>query len=296
MQPIVKVSRAVKPSTVDGVELYVTDSACGMSQIGLARFVDVDEKNIRDLLSLINNKDLKGFEKYYNQELFLPVIGFKNAKIVNSRLCADICTYYAYKATVTTETAKFSLEKFASIGIDTWMRKETGASNGLTSTNPDITALIQQTIRLHQELIDQKDITIKLQESVIASKSYLSNATYDSPGLERLIEASQIKTKALVSGDKPVKFTLKEWLSYQGLHIEDRMYRQLRLKVSQVFEGLKDRTPELEWRVSDGGNSIRPYVYGQMDFPLLKSIFHQVLDAYTSEANTSQLVDKAIHN
>lgn len=290
----------VKPSIVEGVELYATPLGNGMSQVGLARFVGVDEKSIRDLLNNIYQGNVPELINYADTPLYLPVAGFKNAKIVRSDVCAEICSYYVYEKN--NEVARFSIKKFASIGIDSWIKQEVGEVNNARALAPDVTELVQQTIRLNQELLQQKDMTIRLQQAVIENQKFLETSTKNAPGLKKMMIATQKQQQQPTLGTrdngKPVRLSLLEWLAHTGHDLEEidqTLYRQFRLKVGETYKSLRESKPAKEWRVSPlkadgtGGNSIQPYVYEGSDFPLLETVWNQTVDEYNNALLEAEL-------
>ncbi len=124
----------VSPTIVDGIEFYVSTDGkhCGVSQVGLARLCGVGESGIRSLLTKLGGssvrtveaknllKDLKG------KDLYLALGSNQQAKIINGKVAARIIRYFAFESVKQTDEAKFSLGKFAEIGIDTWIKEVTG--------------------------------------------------------------------------------------------------------------------------------------------------------------------------
>jgi hypothetical protein len=123
-------SGPIKPQLVDGIELYATDSESGMSQRGLARFCGVDNNAIIKLLENLTGEETssKSLNRFAGQDLHCGVEGERGARIIRSEVCAAICEYYAFESKARNETALFSLRKFSSRGIDSWIREVTGHS------------------------------------------------------------------------------------------------------------------------------------------------------------------------
>jgi hypothetical protein len=161
-------SNPIKPQLVDGIELYATDSECGMSQIGLARFCGVTHQTIGALLTSVaaGKVSSKYLEPFAGQDLYLQATGDNNAKIIRSEVCSAICKYYAFESKAKNETAMFSLGKFADLGIDSWIRDVTGHSLK-PALNPHEIAL-----QLSMELIE-------VQRQLNASQAQLIAATED---------------------------------------------------------------------------------------------------------------------
>jgi hypothetical protein len=118
----------IKPQMVDGIELYATDSECGMSLAGLARFCGVHKSTLQGLLTNIRGGQNvpKMLQSLIGQELFVAGNFDNGAKIIKSHVCAAICRYYALESKAKNDTAMFSLCKFSDLGIDRWIRDVTG--------------------------------------------------------------------------------------------------------------------------------------------------------------------------
>lgn len=277
---------AVRPVFFNDIELYVSHLGCGMSQSGLGRFVGTSESTIRELLSnLQQGKGYDSLSHLYGKELFVNITTTNNANVVKSSVCAAICQYFAYDSKLPLDAAKFSLEKFATMGIDNWIKSNAKSKND----NLNINELLAQTLRLQQQLLDEQKTTIRLQNEVMERNKYVSNAIADSPGLERLLESSQNKPLLLAEADDSDEnwLTLRDWLNRKGLTISDKMYRQLRLKVSQVFETMKDRQARRVYRQTERGNSIKPATYHLSELHFIESVFFQVMKNFEEERISS---------
>ena len=56
----------------------------------------------------------------------LPLSTGGTVSVIPAEICAAICTYYATESKAANDTARYSLAKFAAIGIDSWIRNVTG--------------------------------------------------------------------------------------------------------------------------------------------------------------------------
>lgn len=115
----------------DGVEFFTVESTgeSGMSQTGLAKLCGVSQPAISKLLSSFNSitSDEENPLKAILEEA-LYLITWKSekgrgVKIIRSAACVKIIRYYDRKGN---KVAQSTLDKFAAMGIDTWIQKITG--------------------------------------------------------------------------------------------------------------------------------------------------------------------------
>jgi hypothetical protein len=265
-------SNPIKPQVVDGIELYATDSECGMSQRGLARFCGVAESTLRDLLNSIlrGTTASKSLNRFAGQDLYCAVEGERGAKIVRSDVCAAICSYYAHESKIKNETALFSLDKFSTMGINSWIRDVTGHAIK-PALNPHEIAL-----QLSMELIE-------VQRQLNASQAQLIAATED----------NKIKTAFITQGEglammyegfdededefprefdyagKEKLYTIKEYLSLvQEVNLDTIPRGTLTGYGRKVAETFKSHNIELppEIQPKRGGKC---RAYRKRDFPML---------------------------
>lgn len=283
--------------TKDGIELYATDTVCGMSQSGLARFCGVGEAKIRQILESIarlsvTSECLKPFAgKDLSFALQMPTGGTVN--VIPSDLCAAFCEYYAFESKASNETARFSYRKFAKLGIDSWIRLATGhvqpVAMQLTPEQLTIQLLLENKALNELQLETQTRLTLASEkltlttEKLLDQQQYLTKATINAPGLQHLLESAQdIDGLCLPAAEDKELYTLLEWLEQvKGITIPDKMYRQFRLKVAGFFETMRHYTPKKETRISPKGNSCQAYVYSKSDFFFLNTVLAQVTAAYT---------------
>jgi hypothetical protein len=114
----------------DGLEFYTlkANGASGMSISALARLCHVNDKAIAYLLKQIarNKVRAKRLKPLVGKELYLGTdLGF-GARIIRAEICSGIIRYYAFESRFRTETAQYSFEKFAEMGIERWIQSITG--------------------------------------------------------------------------------------------------------------------------------------------------------------------------
>jgi hypothetical protein len=114
----------------DGLEFYTlkANGASGMSISALARLCRVNDKAIAYLLKQIarNKVHAKRLKPLVGKEIYLGTdLGF-GARIIRAEICSGIIRYYAFESRFKNETAQYSFEKFAEMGIEAWIQGITG--------------------------------------------------------------------------------------------------------------------------------------------------------------------------
>jgi hypothetical protein len=129
----------------DGLEFYTlkANGASGMSISALARLCRVNDKAIAYLLKQIarNNVRAKRLKPLVGKEIYLGTdLGF-GARIIRAEICSGIIRYYAFESRFKNETAQYSFEKFAEMGIEAWIQSITGWTPALPSAELTVEAV-----------------------------------------------------------------------------------------------------------------------------------------------------------
>ncbi len=110
-------------SEQDGIEFYTIAATgeSGMSQSGLAILAGVSQQSISKLEKTLTTKSPSETLKDW---VCIPLAlttnsEYKNATIYSSAYCAAVIRHYAYDGN---QVAQHSLDKFAAIGINTWIQ------------------------------------------------------------------------------------------------------------------------------------------------------------------------------
>lgn len=277
----------IKPFfTEEGIELYATDSECGMSQNGLARFCGVTNDAVLLLIRKLGGEQNvpKMLESFVGQDLIVSSSFENGAKVYKSALCAAVCTYYAYESKAANDTARYSLAKFAAMGIDSWIRQTTGhaIAPAIDPAQLAIQLLLENKAQ-SEKITALHEVTIELQKEVLENERYMTKATLKAPGLQMLLDEAQYCSEGdrlpEQSGNVKTAYTLAEWLEEYKYPVPDKMYRQLRLAVAETFKSLRWYRPQKEDRYVEGKR--RPaYVYKPEDFHYLDTCFSQVSASY----------------
>jgi hypothetical protein len=265
-------SNPIKPQMVDGIELYATDSECGMSQRGLARFCGVDEANIRRLLdSMVRGcTSSESLNRFAGQDLYCGVEGEKGAKIIKSQVCSAICKYYALESKAKNETAMYSLCKFSDLGIDSWIRDVTGHSLK-PALNPHEIALqlSMELIEVQRQLNESQARLIAAAEVDKIKSAFINQGEGMAMMFERFDEDDHEFPREFNYAGEEKLYTIKEYLSLvQEVNLDTIPRGTLTGYGRKVAETFKSHNIELppEIQPKRGGKC---RAYRKRDFPML---------------------------
>jgi hypothetical protein len=263
----------IKPFlTEEGIELYATDSECGMSISGLARFCGVSQSTMSDLISRLTHRQNvpEILQELMGQELVAIGCFENNAKVYKSELCAVVCEYYAYESKAANETAKYSYRKFAKLGIDSWIRQVTGHEE-----KPKLTPLEAAML-----LIEKLESKLEIERDSKASMAKFVNGPQ---GLKEIYEGwdEDSELLALPSGteqDGRIWYTARQYLEIMQEESPD-MKDPVQKRQYYKFTGLIAhfyRVYNLGEQMQISFNGRTPVnVYCTHDFPLLATAWKQ---------------------
>jgi hypothetical protein len=277
-------SNPIKPQIVDGIELYATDSECGMSQAGLARFCGVSQQTINALLTNMatGKAPSKSLNRFAGQDLYLQSGGENNAKIIRSEVCAAICEYYAFESKSANETARFSLRKFSAMGISSWIRDVTGHS--LKPVLSPLEAAQQMVIDLQAQLI------IKSEETATMAK-FIEGAE----GLKEIFEGTDYDPEVLslpagIEQDGERWYTARQYLEImqeEFLDLKIRNQKRLYFKFTGLIAHFYRVYNLGDQHKIDLGTGAPVNVYSTRDFPLLAVAWKQAKQEMEDERLTA---------
>jgi hypothetical protein len=268
----------IKPFVTDnGVQLYDTDDFRGMSHSGLGRFCGVAESKIRQLLDSIDRLSVQSeLLKPLSGKVLavaLPLSTGGTVSVIPAEICAAICTYYATESKAANDTARYSLAKFAAMGIDSWIRNVTGHAIA-PAIDPAQAALqlAMQLIEVQRELNLSQARLIESSEAKQVRDSFIQQGE----GLKMMFDEFENEPDDLneypcpdkVNG-VPRKYSIKEYLSFVqevDLSTIDRgTMSGYGRKVADTFKTHQIAPPEE--RIGKKGGVHK--VYSKADFPLL---------------------------
>lgn len=120
------------PSVIDSIEFYVSYEPLfrGLSVTGLSKLCGIDKTTISPMLNALDKGDGKNAPnnlKPLQGNVFVPMaIGTNGARIVTSKSASRIIRYYAYESKAANDIAKVAYDKFAEMGVDSWIDDITG--------------------------------------------------------------------------------------------------------------------------------------------------------------------------
>ena len=123
----------------NGIEFFTLEATgeSGISHSGLALLCGVSKQAIDKLVkNLPTGKVTKRLQSFADKDLHLTTNHRKQGgtvKVLRAELCAAIIKHYALECN---ETAEYSMDKFLSLGINTWIQGITGWQNPLTTQLP----------------------------------------------------------------------------------------------------------------------------------------------------------------
>ncbi len=264
---------------VDGMEFYVSvdGKQSGMSESGLARLCGVSLFAIQSLLKRVaepTNKELpKTLESFAGKALLLQdATNREQAKVVSSDLCAAIVEYYAFESKASNDTARFSFRKFASKGMDLWIKEITGYQKNQIPESKEILSLLQQ-------------LLVKVDNLEKDSKEYknLRGRTVKTfPALDKTLEELATEEDCLPE-ENPQNYTLVEWIAAtkRGVILDNSSKHRLALLASETFKSVTGKEPKKEHRqdktTKKRTNSVSVYSY--TEFPILQLAWNKLFNS-----------------
>jgi len=263
---------------VDGIEFYVSIDGIqsGMSESGLARLCGVNRYAIQNLIKRINdpaNKELpKTLEPFTGKALEMQETANKDqAKVISSDLCAAIVEYYAFESKAANDTAKFSFRKFASKGMDLWIKEVTGYQINQIPDSKEIVSLLQQ-------------LLIKVDGLEKDSKEYKNlrgRSVQVFPALDKTLEEFVVEGESLSEVD-PQNYTLTEWINKtkRGVVLDNSAKHRFALLVSETYKSVTGKEPKKEHRqhkeTKKRTNSVSVYSYTEL--PILQLAWNKLFN------------------
>lgn len=260
----------LSPQIINDIEFYVSsdETVMGLSISGLSRLCGVPRKTLSDQLANINEPGEKKLpetlQPLAGKVFTLAVSSVNGAKIIDSKAASRIIRYYAYESKNTTPTAKASYDKFAEIGINTWIKEVTGCAN---------TQNQQQVVGLLTQLIEKVD---RLETVTTEYNNIRGNTSVVFPNLDKMLE--DLKEQELPQLTSGVEISLNQWLLTKGMMLDRSSKHRLSLLVSETYKTTTGKKPHKKTiKISKGRYQPNTCVYKEEEFPILEMSLRKLL-------------------
>jgi hypothetical protein len=263
----------VKPIIENEVEFYVSKDGKqrGISQTGCARLCGIDESVLRRHLKGLGDRTKtpsKSLEHLIGAELYLGLTSEKQAKVLDSKVVASLIAYYAFERN--NEAAKYSLSKFASMGIDTWIDKITGSLESAQS---------MMMLNSINETMGKLMVSMRNLEKIEEETQGYRKATVTLPLLEKWMNELDDAEKKKILAASEDRFTIKEAVAqfYPGTTYSETILRKLSLKVGQTIAALSDKPVPKKDTPNARGFSMKVNSYTAEQLPLVRLCLQSIL-------------------
>lgn len=265
---------------IDGIEFYVSidGTQSGMSISGLARLCGISRPSLQDLLQKIQLDEGAGkktpapLKAISGKDLHMRTDADNNAQVIPADICASVIEYYAFESKAANDTAKFSFRKFASKGMDLWIKEITGYQKNQIPESKEILSLLQQ-------------LLVKVDNLEKDSKEYknLRGKTVKVfPALDKTLEELATEEECLPE-ENPQNYTLVEWIAEtkKGVILDNSSKHRLALLVSETYKSVTGSEPKKEHRqdklTKKRTNSVSVYSY--TEFPILQLAWNKLFNS-----------------
>lgn len=258
--------------TENGIEFYVSEDGTqtGMSISGLARCCGVHQTTISKFLASSESMTSAAGKtlKTLQGEVLTPMTNdkFPNVKVINAEACAAIITYYAFESkNAKNDTAKTTLSKFSTVGIDKWIKNVVG----FDEKHQDVMATLSL---IYDELKELKTLA-PLAKNYIKVKDGVKT---EFPGLDKILESlEEDYPENLLEG---ASVTLSDWLLTRKVKLTRGGYCAFGRMVSETYKTMRRDMPNKGNRKKANGKwSMNVRLYNEKDFPILESALKQFM-------------------
>lgn len=264
----------VEPTNVNDIELYVSKDGLqsGMSQSGLARLCGISEAALRKCLGDRTKLATICSKPAAPDDLYLVLSSTQQAKVIDSQYASKVVEHYAFDSSNKTRIALFSFRRFASLGMDTWIKQSVG--------------YIETHGQIDQRLYDLLAVMggdIKAMKADLASTSGYRAARVTLPGLKEWMESlsdRDLNQLALPTNAGEQLFTLVEWASadQDGLVLSKGQKHALANLVSSTYKAMSLEMPEKVSRHNEKGYKLAAVqAYPCRHFALIRMCFSRII-------------------
>jgi hypothetical protein len=263
----------VKPAIQDGIEFYTSADGKlnGVSQIGCARLCGVSETTMRRIINDLGVRQItpsNRLEHLVGKDCCLALTSPQQAKVLDSKVVASLISYYAIEKR--SEVALHSMDKFMSIGIDTWIQKITGYSepnetlgllNSINSTMGKLLVKVERLEEIETETIGYRKATVTL------------------PVLQKWMEELSENEKQKLLEPAEELLTIKEAMAslHPGCVFSQTLHKKLALKVGQTITALSDKPNVKKLTPNGKGFNMAVNGYTKAQLPLIKLCLQSIM-------------------
>jgi hypothetical protein len=265
----------VKPVIQDDVEFYISEDGNkrGISQTGCARLCGVNEVKIRRVIASLSERSslneamsLQGLsilDPLRGASLYLDLTSNQQAKVLDHKVVAILVNYFAFEKHNT--VAKYSVQKFSSMGIYNWIASVTGYDKSGGSGDIDLLASINLKMGKMMTKLE------KLEQIESETVGY-RKATVKMPILEKWMKELDAESKRQLLASCETHYTIKEALTelFPGTTMSKTVHRMIALKVGQIINGLTGEAVPKKNTPNGRGFSMKVNSYTSAQLPLIK--------------------------
>jgi hypothetical protein len=261
----------VNPTIVDEIEFYISEDGkyTGMSQRGLARLCGVSHTTIQklfDCFGLATWQAPESLKALPNKSEWVATKSPNGAEVIPSNVCAGIIAYYAYESKVANPTAKYSFQKFAQVGIDSWIKQVTGYAK--ESRDDKILDCLQKL------MYDMDELKAKTQ----AYDNIKGTTVKVFPGLNKMLTDMEVEDEFLELEPDVTEMTAAEWLKFKkGIALDSTQKRRFSLLLSETYKATVGKEPKKVNRVKDGKKNNGVFVYHYTEWAILQLCLNKIL-------------------
>ncbi len=265
----------VSPADYDGIEFYCSANGeeTGMSHRGLFKFVGIPRTTGQRLIGVLDkpaqHKFPESLERWNAVSIFHDNItgsnDAKGAHIIKAEFCADFCSYIAYEYNGGNKIARYSLKKFAAIGIKTFIQELSGFKT--VSPSSEINQILSILGGMQTQI---SDMSTKLDK---AQGYFKASVTYS--GLEAWLGDETMADDMLYLPDSdPSWYTIEEAINqlFPNITFEKGTRISVGMMVAATWKSMHQSLPTKVVRLDDKGYRRPPVAaYPASFLPLIKN-------------------------
>lgn len=240
----------------------------------LGRFNTSEEAAIRRLIAKLGSAQIntKTIQNLTGKESWVRTSSPNQAEVIPSKVCSGIIAYYAFESKAANDTAKYSLAKFSTIGIDNWIKEVTGYVNNHLPQATEILNILNQVLnkvdRLEQETKEYRNLR--------------GRTVTVFPALDKMLEDFTNEEELLPEEDRQQTLTLTEWVlkTKKGITLDKSTKHRLALLVAETYRSTTGKEPNRDNRYDKltKKQNINVSVYDITEFPILQLAWNKLFN------------------